>query len=75
MPTVHELATEVCALPAQDRSFLADTLLRSLNPTDPSIEEAWADEAQRRWDEFASGQTRLIPGRQVFDELLGKLSQ
>lgn len=55
MPTtLAELESQALRLPAEERVQLADRLLASL-AADPSVEEAWAAEAQRRLAELEAG--------------------
>ena len=55
MPTsVAELESQALALTPEERALLADHLLASLT-SDPTVEEAWAAESQRRLAELESG--------------------
>jgi hypothetical protein len=42
--------------------------LTSLDQPDASIDEIWAEEAERRLAEFNSGQMNAIPADEVFQE-------
>jgi putative addiction module component (TIGR02574 family) len=49
-------------------------LLESLNaPTRADIEQAWAEEAERRIEEIELGNVDTIPGEQVFREIRERL--
>jgi putative addiction module component (TIGR02574 family) len=63
------LLDEVLHLNAEDRSLLADTLLRSLDAPDPAIEQAWLDEAERRLKAYDEGRIQAIPMEEVFRDL------
>jgi len=63
------LLNEVLHLNAEDRSLLADTLLRSLDEPDPAIEQAWLDEAERRLKAYDEGRIKAIPMEEVFRDL------
>lgn len=61
MPTsVAEIESQALALPPEDRALLADHLLASL-ASDPTVEEAWAVESQRRLVEIESGTVPAVP--------------
>ena len=69
-----KLTDELLSLPCEDRIYLADRLLESLNaPTRADIEQAWAEEAERRIEEIESGNVDTIPGEQVFREIRERL--
>ncbi|WDE96544.1 addiction module protein [Lentisphaera profundi] len=65
---IHDFMEEAVSLPVEMRAELANKLLESLNLTDPSIDQAWADLAESRLDEIESGKVKLIPGEDVFSE-------
>ncbi len=63
-PTTIE--REALHLPALDRAKLAHKLLLSLEEmSDPEIEEAWLNEAERRAAEIGQGLVQLIPAEEV----------
>jgi putative addiction module component (TIGR02574 family) len=66
MPTTQEIIREAQSLPVEERALIVDSLLRSLNPPDPSIEKEWVAVAKRRLAELRSGCAKPIPGEQVF---------
>jgi len=61
---LKELAEKVTKLPVDDRAFLAEQLLVSLDDTD--LERSWATEAKRRRDEIRSGQVKPIDSEEVY---------
>ena len=61
-----ELIDQVVSLPVEDRAILADSLLRSLNAPESTVDGKWASVAQRRLDELRSGQVKPVPGNEVF---------
>lgn len=70
---VKSLARTAVLLPPEDRTYLAEQLLASLDDSD--LEQQWAAEARRRRDEVRSGQVRPIPAEEVYrriDRALGK---
>ncbi|MGA1987939.1 MAG: addiction module protein [Candidatus Sulfotelmatobacter sp.] len=59
------------ALSTQERGFLIDRLIASLDEAAPGegVEAAWDDEIKRRVDDIRSGRVKTIPGEQVLQEL------
>lgn len=76
MPIPMEvLAAEALALAPDERSQLLDRLLASLDPEplDPSWEEEWADEVDRREAAIAAGKSGWIAGDDVVARLRAQL--
>lgn len=58
----EELLEEALSLTIEDRADLAASLLESLDgPDDPDVEEAWAQEVERRIRDAESGKVKLLP--------------
>jgi len=71
-----KLADQVLSLPCEDRIYLVDRLLESLNaPSREEIDRLWAEEAERRIEELDSGKVETIPGEQVFAEIRERLTK
>lgn len=69
-----QLADTAMQLPANERIALIDLLLRSLNiPTQPDIDALWAQEAEKRVRDIASGSVSALDGEQVFREIRQRL--
>jgi putative addiction module component (TIGR02574 family) len=66
----EDLMDEVMALPEDDRRQFALTLLGKL-AIDPSVLEAWYDEAERRWAEIESGEVETVPWEDVRERVFG----
>jgi putative addiction module component (TIGR02574 family) len=67
---LKQVFREAFELPETERATLAGLLIESLEPPpDSEVEEAWAKEAERRWNEIESGEVRTIP----WDEVRAKL--
>ena len=63
---LKQLFREAFDLPENERATLAGLLIESLEPPpDPDVEQAWAEEAERRWAEIESGAVRTIPWEEV----------
>jgi putative addiction module component (TIGR02574 family) len=70
---VKSLARTAMLLPPDDRTYLAEQLLASLEESD--LEHQWASEAKRRRDDVRSGRVQPIPAEEVYrriDSILGK---
>jgi hypothetical protein len=66
MRGAKDIIREVESLPIEERAMVADSILRTLNRTDPDIDRKWAETARRRLEELRSGRAKAIPGDQVF---------
>jgi putative addiction module component (TIGR02574 family) len=66
--SVHEIEAEALLLSSQERAHLAEVLIASLDE-DLALEQAWAAEAERRYEEIRSGRVQTIPAEQVMAEL------
>ena len=70
---VQELFRDAFELSDEERATLAGLLLESLEgPPDEGVAEAWAAEAQRRWEEIQSGQVETVPWEEVRERLFRK---
>ncbi len=57
---------EAFDLPENDRATLAGLLIESLEgPPDAAVEEEWAMEAERRWQEIERGEVQTISWEEV----------
>ncbi len=66
---IDKIENELLSLPQEERAFLADRLLSSLDHevlTD--IDLAWVNEAERRYKEYKSGKRQGIISEEVFAE-------
>ena len=72
---LDKVENEVLSLPREERAFLADRLLSSLDGevlTD--VDVAWVAEAERRYTEYQKGKRQPVPAADVFadaDRILG----
>ena len=71
----QQLIEEALSLPVEERTHFVDSLLRSLNMPDDTIDAKWTEVAQRRLQEIRSGEVDVIPGDQVFDEVRKRLAK
>lgn len=71
---VKDLEVEALKLSEKDRAELARVLLLSLEDVgDEGNELAWAEEAERRYQEIKAGAVELIPSEDVFEQARSRL--
>ena len=59
---VEELYEQASQLSVEDRADLAGMLLESIDePPDQGVEEAWAQEIERRLADYRAGKVKTIP--------------
>ena len=74
--TVEKLAQSAIELPPDQRFTLAQRILASVEPpVDAGVDRAWAAEIQARMSRYDSGETKGIPGAEVFAEIDRRLAQ
>lgn len=66
--SIQEMEAELLRLPSDERARLAEFLIASLDEED-EIAQAWADEAERRYEELRTGLVKGIPADEVFAQL------
>ena len=67
--STKELIEEITSLPVEERAIVLDSILRSLNPPDATIDRKWADVVKRRLADLQSGHVQPVPGNKVFDKI------
>jgi len=73
-PKTEKLAADALKLPREQRAFLAEKLLESLDYDEPfEMSPKWKEEIARRCRELDAGTIELIPGDRVFDEVVKDL--
>ncbi len=75
MMTTKKLIEEALSLPVEERALIADSLLRSLNAPETSVDAQWAEVARKRLQELRSGAVKPIPGDKVFAKALERLAK
>ncbi len=71
--STQELEAQVLRLARHERARLAQKLIASLDE-EGEIEQAWAEEAERRYEELRDGSLEALPAQQVFAEVRSKQS-
>ena len=73
---VAEIEAKIRALSPKDKSELMRALIAELDgPGDADVEQAWLEEARRRYQEVADGKVQPIPGERVFANLRSRLKR
>ena len=67
---IKTLCNEASALPAEDRIELIERLQATLDPTDPSLDQVWADESEKRLDAYLRGETEARDAHEVLAKYL-----
>lgn len=63
---VHELYEKASTLPVEDRAELAGLLLENLeDQRDSNVDEAWADEIERRMADYRVGRVKTLSWQEV----------
>jgi putative addiction module component (TIGR02574 family) len=70
-----DLLRQALALPAEERAALANTLLDSLEASNPSVQEAWDEEVARRIDDLKAGKAVTVPWEELHRELLAMVNE
>jgi putative addiction module component (TIGR02574 family) len=73
-PEVSDLLKRAMALPVEERTALANTLLDSLEDADQSVQAAWDEEVARRMRDLQAGKAVTVPWEQLHQELLAMLN-
>ena len=74
-PEVADLLKRALALPPDERTALANTLLDSLEDADESVQAAWDEEVARRMQDLQAGKAVTVPWEELHQELLAMLNE
>lgn len=67
---LETMATRLLALPPNERLFLGEQLVESVDGfASPEIAEAWSEEIANRLADYESGQVVGIPSAEVHEEV------
>ena len=72
---IKNLIEEAISLPIEERALIVDSILRSLNPASPEIDNEWIKIAKKRMEELKSGKVKAVSGNEVFDKIRQRYSQ
>jgi putative addiction module component (TIGR02574 family) len=68
---VEILEAEVLQLPAAERALLVQALIASLD-VETEVEDAWAEEVERRHAQIESGEAQMISGPEALAKIRAK---
>lgn len=73
--TVQELEAEIRSLASADRNQLLQDLVADLDggASDPKVEAAWLEEAQRRYHQLKSGKVKAVSAKTVINKARTRL--
>lgn len=75
-PEIEHVMKQALDLPSQDRAFIAEKLLESLDFEEPfDISSKWKDEIERRCRQIDEGQAQLTADDRVFKEAIKRLQR
>jgi hypothetical protein len=71
---IADIEKDIRALGPDEKRELLRVLITELDPpSDPNVEKAWLEAAQRRHRELVEGTAKGVPGRLVFSRLRSRL--
>ncbi|HEX8394894.1 MAG TPA: addiction module protein [Longimicrobium sp.] len=76
--SVHELEAAALRLTAAERADLAQRLFASVEDEQPplseaAVEQAWFDEAERRYDSYLAGEAKSVPAAEALARIRARL--
>jgi putative addiction module component (TIGR02574 family) len=72
--TPEQLEAELLRLPPAVRARLAEALLDSLEEADTELDRAWAEEAERRYQELRAGTVTAVPAADAIAKARARLN-
>ncbi len=73
---LERIEREAKELSREERERLASDLIAGLDSVPVSeVDQAWIDEAERRYDDWKAGRTTAVPAEHAITEMRGKLSR
>ncbi len=73
--TPEQLEAELLQLPPAVRARLAEALLDSLEEADTELDVAWAEEAERRYQELKTGSVGALPAAEALARVRARLNE
>lgn len=66
--SAKELLDEAMKLKPEERFTLVEGLIKSLDEPDKTLDEIWAEEAERRLKAYRGGKLEGVPMEEIFTE-------
>lgn len=73
--TTKELLEEVESLPSEERAFIADSILKTLNRVDENIDNEWLKVAEERLNDLKSGKVKSVSSEEVLTKVRERFSK
>lgn len=73
--TAKQLIEEVESLPSEERAFIADSILKTLNPVNEEVQNKWLEVAEKRLQDLKSEKITGIPEGEVFGKIKERFSK
>jgi putative addiction module component (TIGR02574 family) len=67
-----ELIAEAVSLPVEERAFVVDSLLSSLNTPESAIDQQWIAVAKDRLQQLKTGEVKAVSGEEVFKKIAAR---
>lgn len=71
MKTTTDIINEIMVLNPNDRAFIVEKLLESLDKPDKDIDTLWEKEAEQRLDAYQQGNLKTLTVEEAFLKYLG----
>jgi len=65
-----ELLSKIKELPEDEKLEIVDAILTDLHQSSSSLDQVWAEEAQRRWAAYKAGKIATVSHEEVFNKHL-----
>ena len=62
-----QILQEALQLSPQERYIVVESLLQSLDKPDENVDSIWADEAQKRLQNYRNNKVQTIPFEEIFN--------
>jgi len=62
----HKIIQDALQLKPQERYLVVESLLESLDIPDDAVDSVWADEAEKRLQNYRDNKVKTIPFEEVF---------
>ncbi len=73
-PVLKEVEMQAALLPPRERESLVATLIQGLDQGSlTEVDEAWVEEAEKRYQDYVKGRIQGIHGDRVFSEIRQEL--
>ncbi len=70
-----QLIDEAASLPVEERALVIDSLLRSLNHPESTIDKKWVIVAKHRLEELRLGAVKAVHGQEVFEKIWNRFEK